>query len=103
MATFFKLNDNSITLKLDDDITGDPVNDAVATTTITDLDGNILVNEEPLVYVESSAGLYRAIILSTVDLGSSVNVTVDAVSGDGSVYNATDKKVPVNTRSLSGE
>ena len=106
MATFLDLNDNCITLSsLFNKITQSFVNDAVVNVTIKDSDDVILVNAQAMPYVAASDGIYRAVIASADDLGDDgdkVSVEVNAVAGDGSVYQAIDLTVYIKGRNLSG-
>tara|TARA_R110002096_G_scaffold367091_3_gene560438 strand:+ start:207 stop:533 length:327 start_codon:yes stop_codon:yes gene_type:complete len=106
MAAFLDLNDNCITLNsLFDKIDQSFVNDAVVNTTIRDSLGVALVTAQSMPYVAASDGVYRTVILSSVDLGDDgdiVSVEVNAVAGDGSVYQAIDEAVYIKGRQLSG-
>ena len=106
MATFLDFNDNCITLNsLFDKIDQSFVNDAVVNTTIRDSDGAALVTAQAMPYVAASDGVYRTVIASTTDLGDDgdiVSVEVNAVAGDGSVYQAVDEAVYIKGRNLSG-
>ena len=94
MAELLNLNDNCITLEgLFDKVKQAFVNDAVATVTIRDGD-SILVDAQAMPYVANSDGDYRAIILNTVVFPDSfVSVEINAVAGDGTVYEKTDDQV----------
>ena len=106
MLVFFDLNDNCVTLNsLLNKITGDFVNDAVASVTIKDLDGIVLINAQPMPYVAASDGVYRTVIDSAENLGDGrkgVTVEVNATAGDGSVYHAIQDVVPIQDRALNG-
>ena len=106
MASFLDLNDNCVTLNsLFDKIDQSFVNDAVVDVTITDTDDVVLVNAQSMPYVAASDGVYRTVILSTIDLGDdgdTVTVQVSAVAGDGSVYNTEPEVAYIKGRKLSG-
>ena len=106
MSSFLDLNNNCVTLNsLLNKITDAFVNDAVVDVTIKDSLGVALVTAQSMPYVAASDGVYRTVILSTVDLGDDgdiVSVEVNAVAGDGSVYQAIDEAVYVKGRKLSG-
>lgn len=106
MSSFLDLNDNCVTLNsLLNKITNTFVNDAVVTVTVRDIDDVILVNAQAMPYVVSSDGVYRTVILSTVDLGDdgdTVTVQVSAVAGDGSVFNTEPELAYIRGRKLSG-
>jgi len=102
MANILNLNDNCITLNgLFNKISNAFVNDATVTVTIKDGD-TVLVAAQSMPYVAASDGIYQTVILSTEVLPDSVSVEVNAVAGDGSVYNAIDEEVSVSPRKLSG-
>ena len=102
MAEFLDLNNNCVKLSgLVDKISGDFVNDAVVSVTIKDGD-TLLVTAQAMPYVAASDGVYRTVILSTVVMPDLVTVIVDAVAGDGSIYQSEDDDVAVRGRPLSG-
>lgn len=103
---FLDKNDNCITLSgLKNDLTGDYVNDATVTATISDQLGGVLVSALALSYIAASNGIYSGTVLSTDDLGEhgdKVVVEITATSGDGSVFYAKDSKQFIYDRKLDG-
>ena len=62
-------NTTILELTLVDELTGDPVNSATVAVTLTDIAGAELAGEtwpKPLAYVTASAGVYRALLSSSV-------------------------------------
>ena len=102
MSKLLDLNDNCVTLTgLSNKISGAFVNDATTSVTIVDSTGATIVNAQAMPYVSGSDGVYQTVILSTVVLGDAVTVTINAVAGDGSVFQVTEK-VYVSSRKLNG-
>lgn len=103
MATILDQNNNCVTLTgLFNKITQAFVNDATVTVTVKDGD-TVLVNAQAMPYVAASDGVYRTVLLSTIDYPDTpVSVEVNAEAGDGSIYEAKDEDVYISPRKLSG-
>ncbi len=69
-------NTTILELTLVDELTGDPVNSATVAVTLTDIAGAELTGEtwpKPLAYVTASAGIYRALLSSSVAMEEGAN------------------------------
>lgn len=89
VATIFKGNDTVLELSdLTNETTGDNINNATVTVTITDAAGVVVTGDvfpKTMTYVTSSNGLYRVTLLDTLSLaaGTRYIAKISANAGDG--------------------
>lgn len=85
-GNFWKNNDNYIELTLFDEVDEVYINDAVATVTVTDIKGGVIVNGQAMPYVSGSNGEYATVIDAAVFIPDRFVMEITASTPSGFDY-----------------